>query len=108
MDIKRIANLKRKLSGRIRRGSLGADVFLVEDGQYIGRPCNYKEPWVRAVCAANKNVCYLDRPFLCDTTRNFKLSKEVVNHPPIILWPEATAIMKIPYDIKKRWFLKSK
>ena len=76
LDITRIATLKRKLSGRIQRGSLGADVFLVENGQYIGRPCNYKEPWVRVVCAQNKNICHIDRLFLCDTSRNFQLGKK--------------------------------
>ena len=103
-DIKRIATLKRKLQGRIQRGSLGADVFLVENGQYIGRPCQYKEPWVRVVCASDKNVCSLGRPFLCDTSQNFQLSKDVVDNPPIILWPEARADIEIPCDIKERWF----
>ena len=107
MDIKGIATLKRKLSGRIQRGSLGADVFLVENGQYIGRPCNYREPWVRVSCAEDKNVCHIDRPFLCDTSRNFQLGKEVVKNPPIILWPEVTANIAIPHDIKSRWFLKN-
>ena len=31
-----------------------------------------------------------------------------INDPPIILWPEATANITIPHDIKKRWFLQSK
>ena len=108
MDITRIATQKRKLQGRIQRGSLGADVFLAENGKYIGRPCNYKKPWVRVVCASNNNTCDLDRPFLCDTSRNIRLSNTVINDPPIILWPEATANITIPHDIKKRWFLQSK
>ena len=98
-DISRIAELKRKFEGRIARNSMGADVFLIENGKYIGRACRYKEPWVRVICAQEK-LCCADRLHLCDTTGAFTLKQELVDNPPVVVLPEFSPMIQVPEDLK--------
>lgn len=100
-DIESIAALKRKFQGRIDRGTMGADIFLAENGKYIGRACCYKEPWVRAVCAQQKLCCNRDRIFLCDTSQSFALKPEIVANPPVVVYPDFSTESAIPNDLKE-------
>jgi len=99
-DISSISKLKRQMSGRSQRGLLGADIFLMEEGSYIGRPCRFREPHPRVGCAQDGLRCDFDRPFLCDTSNSFELKNEVITSPPIILYPRLLAARKIPADIQ--------
>lgn len=98
-DFKRLAKLGRSLRGRIQRGRLGADVFLVEDGRYIGRTCHYREPWPRVRCISARNMCDSERAFVCDTSRNFTLRREVFEAPPLVLYPEIEINADLPADV---------
>jgi hypothetical protein len=101
VDLKWLSKIKRGLSGRIQRGCLGADVFVVEQGSYIGRACRYRDPWPRQICVAQYLTCH-SRPGLCDTQRNFVLDDSVVQHPPIVLFPKIDSSLKpseIPDDV---------
>lgn len=101
VDLKRLSKLKRGLLGRIQRGNLGADVFVVEQGSYIGRACRYRDPWPRQVCMAQDLTCD-SRSGLCDTQRNFVLNDSLVQHPPIVLYPEIGGTLnasEIPDDV---------
>ena|GEM_PF-3594043 len=100
-SIKTLGKLKRKLQGKISRGSMGSDVFIAEDGHYIGRACQYREPWPRADCMARKLRCADGREFLCDTSANFSLDQNVIDHPPVILWPEVKQNAEVPADVQK-------
>lgn len=99
-DIKPVAALKRKLQGKISRGRLGADVFLIENNKYIGRACLYKEPWCRVVCSNAGLRCDLKRLHLCDTSSTITLKQELVDNPPVIIFPEFSAIVQLPRDLK--------
>jgi predicted nucleotidyltransferase len=104
-DIAPIARLSRQMLGRIQRGLLGADVFLVEEGRYLGRPCRYREPHPRVVCAHDNLRCSLDRAFLCDTSMAFKLKGKLLASPPIILYPEFQAKVVVPADVRANFGL---
>jgi len=95
-SIKALGKLKRKLQGKISRGSMGSDVFIAEGGRYIGRACQYREPWPRADCMARKLHCADGREFLCDTSADFSLDEAVIDNPPVILWPEVKKNTEIP------------
>lgn len=110
-SIKALAKLKRSLQGKISRGSMGADVFITEGdpgapkpsgegGRYIGRACQYREPWPRADCMSRKLVCAEGREFLCDTSANFTLDQGLIDHPPVILWPDARQSADVPADVQ--------
>lgn len=100
-SIKALGKLKRKLQGKISRGSMGSDVFIAEDGRYIGRACQYREPWPRADCMARKLRCADGREFLCDTSANFSLDQHLIDNPPVILWPEVKQNADVPADVWK-------
>jgi len=98
--IKALAKLKRKLQGKISRGSMGADVFIAEEGRYIGRARQYREPGPRADCFAHKPRCADGREYLCDTSANFTLNQDLIDHPPVILWPNARQNVDVPVDVQ--------
>lgn len=103
VDLKWLSKMKRGLLGRIHRGCLGADVFVVEHGSYIGRACRYRDPWPRQVCVAQDLTCH-SRLGLCDTQRNLILNEGLVQHPPIVLYPEIEGALKpseIPDDVAR-------
>ena len=53
VDLKPLASLGRKFSGRLQAKGLGSDVFLTDPmGRHIGRTCPWKEcgPGIRASC----------------------------------------------------------
>jgi len=99
--LKQLGKLKRKLQGRISRGSMGSDVFIVEGDHYIGRACQYREPWPRADCISRKLRCADGREFLCETSANFSLDQHVIDNPPVILWPEVRQNAHVPADVQK-------
>jgi len=99
-DIAPISKLKRQMGGRIQRGLLGADIFLLEEGRYIGRPCRFREPRPRVACTHDGLRCDFDRLFLCDTSHSFELKDEVITSPPITLYPEFRARVEAPTDIQ--------
>lgn len=99
-DLRPLATLARKLQGRIQKGNLGSDVFVVEDGKYIGRACHYRDPWARVVCRQRCLVCATQRPFLCDTSGNFTVRQEFIDEPALILWPEVKMNADLPPDVR--------
>jgi len=99
--IKALGKLKRKLQGKISRGSMGSDVFIVEGGCCIGRACQYREPWPRADCMARKLRCADGRESLCDTSANFSLDQHIIDNPPVILWPEVKQNADVPADVQE-------
>jgi predicted nucleotidyltransferase len=103
IELGELARLARRLNGTVIQipGGTGSDVFVVENGQYIGRLCHYREPWQRRVCACCRLMCAPGRQFLCDTAANFRLNQDVVQHPPVTLWPEVVVnAATVPADVR--------
>jgi len=100
-SIKELARLKRGLQGKISRGSMGSDVFIVEDGHYVGRACQSREPWPRADCVSRRLRCAAGREFLCDTSAHFALDQDLIDHPPATLWPEVRQNADVPADVQR-------
>ncbi|MFB3902207.1 MAG: hypothetical protein ACE15E_02035 [Acidobacteriota bacterium] len=98
-DLRRLAKAARRLSGEIARGRLGSDVFVVEEGDYLGRTCRFTDPWQRRQCLVNRLACCTERKFLCDTSSNFRLAPELIADPPIVLFPEFRARVPVPKDV---------
>ncbi len=100
-DLKRLAKPGRQTQGRVQRGHLGVDIFLVEIGKYLGRACSYREPHSRMLCTQRRLSCDLDRCFLCHTSGSFVLKKTVVEDPPIVLHPAYSARVEVPDDVRR-------
>jgi len=98
LDVKPLARLGTRLSGRASQFGGSAELFLAEGTQYLGRTCKYRDPFPRASCRPLR--CYRDRPFLCYTNNNFVLTQELVTAPPLILWPEIIRNSKLPDDLE--------
>ena len=45
--------------------------------------------------------CADGREFLCDTSASFSLDQNVIDDPPVILWPEAKQNADVPADVQK-------
>ena len=48
----------------------------------------------------SKLRCADGREFLCDTSANFSLDQNVVDNPPVILWPEVKQNADVPADVQ--------
>lgn len=90
-----MAGLSRRLKGGVQSLNRGADIFLVEDGRYIGRICGFRECHPRVRCRARH--CGV-RPHLNDDLDVFTLRPELIAEPPLLLWPVWEAHPSVPRD----------
>jgi predicted nucleotidyltransferase len=95
MDLTPLARLSRSLKGATQSMSSGADIFLEEDGRYIGRICGYRECHPRVRCLALHCGA---RPHLNDDLKNLRLDDGLVTDPPLVVWPEWKAKPGVPED----------
>lgn len=98
--IKPIADAGRALKGRIGSlsGSTGADVFLAsETHEYLGRTCSYRECRPRAACRGSQ--CY--GTFINNDFHVFTLDKEVIQSPPVEVFPQVAIRGHIPDDLRR-------
>jgi len=98
-DLAVLATHARRLQGRAQQFNRGADVFLANDrGEYIGRTCRWKDcrPGIRASCDA---LHCGRRPHLHDDFNDIRLSNEVVQAPPLTVWPEFVRRCALPQDV---------
>jgi predicted nucleotidyltransferase len=101
-DLTELARLGRQLAGHMAAHSSGADVFLASpSGEYLGRTCPWKEcrPGVRASCDALS--CGV-RQYLHDDFESIRLRRAFIEHPPAMLWPDATASKDVPTDVTEQ------
>ncbi len=96
IDIIPLATLGRKLAGKTQQKNHGADVFLVEDGKFIGRTCHFRECHPRVHC-----YCAFGRPYVCAIGPDFLLPDTVVKNPPLVLWPSLIVSPNLPEDVKE-------
>jgi hypothetical protein len=95
LDLKKLAKSARRLQSLSMQMGSGADIFLHEEGRYIGRICGYRECFPRVRCLADH--CTL-RPHLNDDLRNLTLEDRWMADPPLIVWPEWKAEPGVPAD----------
>lgn len=99
MDLTALARLSRSLKGATQCMSSGADIFLAEEGRYIGRICGYRECHPRVRCLA---LHCGGRPHLNDDFQNLRLDDDLIADPPVVLWPEWKAKPGVPEDALDR------
>lgn len=98
-DLTELARLGRQLTGHMMAHGAGCDVFLADQaGNYLGRTCSWKkcEPGIRSSCDAHSCGA---RHFLHDDLSAIRLNKDVIEHPPILLWPDVSATSPSPPDV---------
>ncbi len=98
-DLTTLAVIGRRLKGKTGSLGSGADVFLANpQGKYIGRICEWKDcrPGVRIRCDA---LHCGRRHYLHDDFKAVRLSSELVQSPPVILWPEPRWSEPVPPDL---------
>jgi hypothetical protein len=94
-DIGPLARVSRRLKGRAQQINRGADIFLVEEGQYIGRICHYRQCHPRVLCRALH--CGL-RDHLNDDLGVLRLRQDLITDPPLEIWPNWKARDSMPKD----------
>ena len=98
-DLTPLAVIGRRLKGKTGRLGSGADIFLANPrGKYVGRICEWKEcrPGVRIRCDA---LHCGRRHYLHDDLKAVRLASELVQSPPVILWPEPRWTEPVPPDL---------
>jgi hypothetical protein len=73
VDLKKLAEVGRRLKGKAQSLNLGADIFL---------------------------ACGIE-PYLCDDTHDFRLPRTLVINPPLDVWPEIVCSTLVPEDVEE-------
>ena len=98
VDLEALAAHGRRLKGRAQQVNRGADIVLVRDGMYIGRICHYRECWPRRACQAHH--CG-QTPHLNDDLTTLTLRSNVVERPPVTIWPTIRRRAPLPDDVER-------
>lgn len=101
LDLNRLAKISRALQGKSSQIGGGADVFIANlSNEYLGRICIWKvcKFGVRMRCDADN--CG-KREYLHDDLNVIKLSKELIDNPPLILFPNIVRNVPIPLDVEE-------
>jgi len=99
VSLEQLATASRSLMGRVGGFNRGAEIFLCRpNGEYLGRICPWKkcQPGVRMACKADS--CG-HRQYLYDDLSVATLDAELIREPPLTLWPEPDAKIKVPMDL---------
>ena len=100
-DLAPLARCARSLQGHAQGFNRGADVFLADErGRYIGRTCHWKDcrPGVRQACDA---LHCGRRPYLHDDLEAILLSSDLVQAPPVTVWPIVERRVVLPPDVEE-------
>jgi predicted nucleotidyltransferase len=100
-DLARLATHARRLQGTAQQVNCGADVFLADaSGIYLGRTCHWKDcrPGIRVTCDA---LHCGRRPHLHDDLDDVRLSNDIVERPPVTVWPHITRRCTLPADVER-------
>ena len=101
LDLTHLAKISRRLQGKSGGLTGGADIFLANrNNEYLGRICIWKDcrPGVRMSCDADN--CG-GRKYLHDDLSVIKITKEVVEKPSLILYPNLVRNMSVPEDVEE-------
>ncbi len=100
-NLTKIAELGRKSMGHMVSQRANAEVFLANtQANYPGRTCPWRDcrPGIRQSCLA---LHCGTRQFLYDDLQNLRLKKNLIDNPPVLLWPEPKANQEVPNDVHK-------
>lgn len=97
VDLECLAARGRRLKGRAQQANRGADIFLVQQGHYVGRICHYRECFPRRACQARH--CG-KTPHLNDDLDTLRLRRKSVETPPVTIWPELQCRVDLPEDVR--------
>ncbi len=98
-DLTDLAKLSRQLVGYMVGHASGADVFLASPtGKYLGRTCPWKRCGRGSRMSCDAQSCGV-RHYLHDDFNSIRLSEELIQHPPVLLWPKPHATSTDPLDI---------
>lgn len=101
LDLAPLAVTGRRLKGRAQSHAAGADIFLADPaGNYIGRICEWKECrfGIRVRCDARHcGACQ----YLHDDLDDVCLDTELIQNPPLELWPRIVARVAVPDDVNE-------
>ena len=98
-DRETLAECGRRLKGAAQRRNLGADIFVAsQTGRYLGRTCSYKECRPRRMCAGSQ--CGVGG-WICDDLSILSLSREIIETPPLVLWPSMAVYGILPRDVRE-------
>lgn len=98
--IRPIADIGRKLAGRMLSmpRAAGSDLFLAnEQHEYLGRTCLYRECHPRVRCEGNQ----CNGSYICNDFHVFTLEKEVIQSPPVEVFPRVVIRDRIPNDLRR-------
>lgn len=101
LDLKDFAKISRRLQGKAGSIGGGADIFLSNNNnEYIGRICIWKQcrPGIRQSCDA---LNCGKREYLHDDLQVITIPKEVIEKPPLVIYPEVIINTVIPEDIEE-------
>ena len=101
LELTGLAKISRTLQGK--SGSLGggADVFLANlNNEYIGRICIWKDCHFGARMSCDANNCG-KRKYLHDDLNTITLKRELIDNPPLIIFPKIIRNVLIPTDIEE-------
>jgi len=101
LDLTHLAKISRTLQGKSGGLTGGADVFLANNSNvYLGRTCIWKDcrPGVRMSCDAYN--CG-KRKYLHDDISVIKISSEIIENPPLVLYPELIRNVSVPEDVEE-------
>jgi hypothetical protein len=99
VDLRRLAQLGRRLKGGGQRINSGADVFLADpDHRYLGRICHYRECHPRALCHARHCGAV---PHLADDLDRLSLDQALIAESPLELHPAVVIRTEIPDDVER-------
>lgn len=95
-DRETLAERGRRLKGSAQQRNLGADIFVArQTGRYLGRTCSYKECRPRRMCAGLQ--CGAGG-WICDDFSIMTLKPEIIDKPPLELWPDVVIRVALPRD----------
>ena len=101
LDLAQLAPIARRLKGRCNSINRAADIFLCEpDGRYIGRVCGYRECHPRMACIAQSCGRPGQRNHLNDDLHDVTLSQDLIQNPPLVLWPAVERRGVVPADVE--------
>ena len=98
VDLEPLANLGRKLKGRMQQINCGADIFLANgQGKYIGRTCSWRECRLGKRRSCDALNCGR-REYLHDDLKTVELSEEAMSQA-LELWPMLEWREGLPVDL---------
>lgn len=98
-DSKTLAECGRRLKGSVQQRNLGADIFVAnQTGRYLGRTCSYRECRPRRMCAGSQ--CGAGG-WLCDDLSILTLRRELIEEPPLVLWPNVVVRGTLSCDARE-------